>query len=272
MLALCSCAPAVEGMSPAPSIPPSGNPLIDQQHSRLNQLIHHAALAARDTESAAPFERALIEFRRALAHHFSVEKVIFSGAGFDAASGHDRAHAIILQRLDSDLAAVKDLSTVQARHRVLEELEQILLDHEMLEDAAYWDAVRAHSASPTLKWSDLMVIGIDWVDDHHRHMVDLLNQMSQAGQMSRVGDHAAGPALLEQFLQLTRDHFAAEERYLEALGKPLPRHRADHARMLADLDGLTAAEGLGLRALVDHYLRFWVIEHILGIDRQDLGT
>jgi len=251
-------------MSPAHRIPSSGNPLIDQQHDRLNQLIRHAALAARDTDSASSFEQALTEFRRALAHHFSVEKVIFSGAGFDAASGHDRAHAIILQRLDRDLAAVKDLSTVQARHRVLEELERILLDHEMLEDAAYWDAVRAHSASPALKWTDLMVIGIDWVDDHHRHMVDLLNQIS------RAGDHAAGAALLEQFLQLTRSHFAAEERHLESQGKPLPRHRADHARMLGELGTLTATEGLGLRALVDHYLRFWVMEHILGLDRQDL--
>ncbi|EME70168.1 hypothetical protein H261_09547 [Paramagnetospirillum caucaseum] len=254
-------------MSPAHRIPPSGNPLIDQQHGRLSELIQQAALAARDNDGAAPFLQALTQFRRALAHHFSVEKVIFSGAGFDAASGHGRAHAMILERLDSGLHSAGDLSTVQARHRVLEELERILLDHEMLEDAAYWDAVRAHSASPALKWTELMAIGIGWVDDQHRDMVDLLNQLSRA---ARTEDHAAVSPLLQQFLHLARQHFAAEERHLEARGRPLSGHRADHARMLAEFDQLAAAEGHGPRILVDHYLRFWVMEHILGIDRQDL--
>lgn len=254
-------------MFPAHKIPTSGNPLIDQQHGRLTELIRHAALAARHTDDAAPFQQALSEFRSALAHHFAVEKVIFSGAGFDAASGHDQAHTIILGHLDADLAAARDLSTVQARHRMLEKLERILLDHEMLEDAAYWDAVRAHSCRPTLKWTELMVIGIDWVDSHHRHMVDLLNQLSWA---ALAEDAAACARLLQDFLDLARGHFAAEERYLEAQGKTLSHHRADHARMLSELDQLAAAAGFGPRILVEHYLRFWVMEHILGIDRRDL--
>ncbi len=256
-------------MFPAHRIPTSGNPLIDRQHGRLTELIRHAALTARDTDDAAPFQQALAEFRRALAHHFAVEKVIFSGAGFDAASGHDQAHTIILEHLNDDLASVKDLSTVQARHRLLEKLERILLEHEMLEDAAYWDAVRAHSSSPTLKWTGLMIIGIDWVDEQHRHMIDLLNQLSQA---ARTGDYPGCTRLLQQFLHLTRDHFAAEERHLEARGQPLSRHRADHVRMLSGLDELAATDGHGPLVLVDHYLRFWVMEHILGVDRQDLAV
>ena len=254
-------------MSSAHRIPPSGNPLIDHQHARLNELIHLAALAARDTGGSAPFEQALAEFRVTLAHHFSVEKVIFSGAGFDAASGHDRAHAVILDHLDSRLRAADKLTSPQARHQLLDELEQILLDHEMLEDAAYWDAIRAHSSSPAVKWTELMAIGIDWVDEQHRNMVDLLNRLSLA---TRVDDPAMGAKLLEQFLHLALSHFTAEEKHLEAQGKPLSEHRADHTRMLTELTVLDAAGDHGLGILVDHYLRFWVIEHILGIDRQDL--
>nr|WP_068429211.1 hemerythrin domain-containing protein [Magnetospirillum sp. XM-1]CUW37619.1 conserved protein of unknown function \ len=254
-------------MSQTRRIPPSGNPLIDQQHDRLNTLIHQAVLAARDDDGSAAFGAALVEFRRALARHFAVEKVIFSGAGFDAAASHDGAHAVILRRLDGILESLDLFGTPTARHFILDELEQTLLDHEMLEDAAYWDAVRAHSGNPVLKWSDLMVIGIDWVDDQHRAMVDLFNQMSCAAQARA---HAACADLLGRFLELTRAHFAAEERYLEARGRPLPHHRAEHARMLAQLDELAAADGHDLGVLVDHYLRFWVMEHILGIDRQDL--
>lgn len=254
-------------MLPAHRIPPSGNPLIDQQHEQLNALIRQAALAARDSGGPAAFGEALAQFRRALARHFAVEKVIFSGAGFDAAASHDGAHAQILRRLDGILETLGALSTATSRHYILDELEQTLLDHEMLEDAAYWDAIRAHSGNPALKWTELMAIGIDWVDDQHRSLVDLFNQLSRA---SRTDDHAACARALHRFLDETRRHFAAEERYLEARGKPVPHHRADHERMLAELDDLAAADGHGLGVLVDHYLRFWVMEHILGIDRQDL--
>lgn len=255
-------------MSRTHRIPPSGNPLIDQQHGRLNELIQQAALAARDSGDPVPFSTALADFRRALAHHFAVEKVIFSGAGFDAATGHDRAHAAILRHLDEVMASAGDLTTVQVRHRVLDELERIIIEHEMLEDAAYWDAVRAHSASPAIKWTPLMNVGIDWVDDHHRQMVDLLNRLSRA---VGDGDGAAGTDLLRQFIALTQAHFAEEERYLEARGAVPGPHRTDHARMLAELGELMAAEEARPHILVDHYLRFWVMEHILGIDRQDLG-
>jgi hemerythrin len=254
-------------MSSAHRIPPSGNLLIDHQHARLNELIQLATLAARDSGGTAAFEQALTEFRHTLAHHFAVEKVIYSGAGFDAANAHDRAHAVILEQLDACLRSAPPLAMPHARHHLLDELERILLDHEMLEDATYWDAIRAHSCSPTLKWTELMTIGIDWVDEQHQHMVDLLNQLSQA---VRANDPIASASLLQQFLQQTRSHFAAEEAYLESLGTPLSTHRAEHARMLAELTKLEAAGSHGLGVLVDHYLRFWVIEHILGIDRQDL--
>ncbi|WP_145980858.1 hemerythrin family protein [Magnetospirillum sp. ME-1] len=255
-------------MPQAHSIPPSGNPLIDQQHAQLNALIQQAALAARDGGGPEPFGAALAEFRRVLARHFAVEKVIYSGAGFDAAASHDSAHAAILRRLDGILESLDSFATPASRHLILDELEQTLLDHEMLEDAAYWDAVRAHSGNSPLKWTGLMVIGIDWVDDQHHRMVDLFNRLSRA---SRDHAHADCADLMRQFLELTRIHFAAEERYLEASGGPLSHHRAEHARMLGQLDELAAADGHKLGVLVDHYLRFWVMEHILGIDRRDLG-
>lgn len=257
----------VKSIVMAHSIPPSGNLLIDQQHQQLSELIHQAALAARDAETSNPFELALTDFRKALAHHFAVEKVIFSGAGFDAAEKHSEAHAVILDHLDSCLASVADLSTVPARHRMLDELERILHEHETLEDAAYWDSVRAHTGSPALKWSEIMTIGILWVDDDHRRMVELFNLLSQAG---RAGDHTAASEMLGQFLAEARAHFAAEERYLEVQGKPLSDHRIEHARMLAKLMHLSKADADTQQMLVEHYLRFWVIEHILGIDRAEL--
>jgi hemerythrin len=255
-------------MTPARSIPPSGNPLIDQQHAELTHLLARAALAARDPDDFETFRLELNAFRRVLAHHFAVEKIIFSGAGFDAASGHDSAHRRILARLDGIFGPATDVARVQDRLAILEELERVLLDHEMLEDAAYWDAVRAHSSHPTLKWREMMALGIDWVDEHHRRMLDMVNAMSEA---ARSGDTWRYDRILSQFLDLARRHFAAEERHLEAAGKPPGDHRTDHARMLAEVEGLALTEGHAPHVLVDHYLRYWVIEHILGIDRRDLA-
>lgn len=252
----------------AHGIPSSGNLLIDRQHQQLSGLIHQAAQAARDTASSGPFELALADFRKALAHHFAVESVIISGAGFDAAQKHIRAHAMIIRQLDAFLVSTPELSTVPARHRILDEMERILYEHETLEDAAYWDSVRAHSVSSTLKWVEMMNIGIPWVDADHRDLVELFNQMAQAG---RDGDRAAGLELLEQFQARASAHFAAEERFLEAQGKPVSEHRAEHARMLAELEWLARPHEDGQRMVVEHYLRFWMIEHILGIDRRELA-
>jgi hemerythrin len=251
----------------AHGIPSSGNLLIDRQHQQLSDLIHQAASAARDTETPVPFQQALADFRNALSHHFAVEEVIFSGAGFDAAQKHIQAHAVILHHLDTFLASVADLSTLPARHRLLDELEGILHDHETLEDAAYWDSVRAHSTSSALKWTEMMNIGIPRVDDDHRRMVALFNQVSQAGV---DGDDHSALELLRQFLAEARVHFAAEERFLNAQGKPISEHRAEHTRMLVELELLLEADAASQHMLVAHYLRFWMIEHILGIDRREL--
>lgn len=256
-------------MSQTRRVPPSGNAVIDRQHARLNQLIHQAVEAARDGGTGDAFALSLQEFRSALAHHFDMERLIISGAGFDGVVRHDQIHGTILGQLDAALASVGDLTTVARRHQVLDHFEQVLLEHEMVEDAVFWDFVRAHGGNPPLKWREMMALGIDWIDAQHRHMVELFNELSRAAA-AEVHDEC--DRLLDGFHSFAQRHFREEEEHLERRrGRPPAEHHREHARLGRHLEGLRAG-GFSPAVLVQHYLRFWMIDHILGIDRADLTT
>ena len=251
-------------MAQASELPSSGNSYIDHQHGRLGELLRAAAQAARQSSDEESFRQALAAFRDFLTHHFAVEQIIIRGAGFDAATSHRQAHGVILGRVDTVLDSLDPLTSAPQRHRVLDELERILVDHEMLDDAAYWDAVRAHAKSPDLKWTALMVTGLDWVDHDHRLLVEQFNRLTLAA------DDGEASGLLQHFLDLARPHFQAEDGLIETLGDRAQAHRAYNARALAELDALIGA-GDDPRLLAGHYLRFWLIDHILGLDLKNLG-
>ncbi|MBI3445186.1 MAG: hemerythrin family protein, partial [Magnetospirillum sp.] len=177
------------------------------------------------------------------------------------------AHTAILERVDTALAQLDEVLSVPERHRRLDELETMLVEHEMLEDAAFWDTLRAHAGQPVLQWTALMTTGINWLDDQHREMVAQLNGLAKAAQDGR---HEEAGQRLRRFLDMARAHFADEERQLAEWGEAMPEHRAEHARMLEELDSLVN-DGDDPGILVNHYLRFWMIDHILGLDRRDLA-
>lgn len=254
-------------MSQTPRVPPSGNAVIDHQHARLNQLIHQAVEAARDGGTGDAFALSLQEFRDALAQHFDMERLIISGAGFDGVPRHHQTHGTILAQLDAALASAHDLTAVTRRHQVLDRFEQVLLEHEMVEDAVFWDAVRAHAGNPPLKWREMMTLGVDWIDAQHRHMTELFNEASRAAAMGR---HDECGHLLDGFVSFAQHHFREEERHLEDLGRPAAEHRREHGRLGRHLERLRAG-GFSPAVLVEHYLRFWMIDHILGIDQVDLA-
>lgn len=248
-------------------VPSSGNVVIDQQHAGLNQLIHQAVEAARDGGGHGAFAQSLRRFRDALAQHFDMEGLIIRGAGFDGVHRHHQIHDAILAQLDAALTSVDTLSSVAERHRVLDHFERVLLEHEMVEDAVFWDAVRAHGGNPPLKWREMMMLGVDWIDAQHRQMIELFNAASRAAA-AELHDECA--RLLDGFVTFARDHFQDEERHLERLGRTPTEHRREHGRLGRHLGHLQAG-GFSPAVTVEHYLRFWMIDHILGIDRVDLA-
>ncbi|OAN48009.1 hypothetical protein A6A04_04420 [Paramagnetospirillum marisnigri] len=245
-------------------MPNSGNQLIDRQHRAISEIIARAAESVRN--GGEGFTDAVLNFYDALAAHFALEGVIFRGAGFDAADEHDKAHAAILDRVRAIIDAQDVTQGTSVRHAAIDELEQILYDHELLEDSAYWEAVRFDPDEQAVVWDPELETGIDWIDEQHRHLAAIINQLALA---ARAGDGEALSELADRFLRHARQHFAAEERYLIAQGIPVSTHRAEHRRLLGELDRMMA--GSESSAMADHYLRYWIFDHIRTTDMADFG-
>lgn len=118
-------------------------------------------------------------------------------------------------------------------------------------------------------WDSSFETGIPEVDAQHKHLVDITNSLAEA-----IG-HTPKEALKEivgKLKDYALYHFQTEERIMEDRGYTgLKEHRAEHAAfvdqvLLFDLDVILASEGLAQD--MHHFLRGWLTNHILVVDKK----
>lgn len=116
-----------------------------------------------------------------------------------------------------------------------------------------------------IEWCDELNVGVSEIDQHHRHLVALLNRLHDVMRERRapvvVGE------VLSELVNYTHYHFAEEERLMAEADCPvlashcvLHRQLTDHvgammAEFQAEPDGLTAAE-------LFEFLSDWLFHHI----------
>lgn len=129
---------------------------------------------------------------------------------------------------------------------------------------------RKLSAKKFIVWKDTYSVGIDSIDQQHRKLVNLINQLTTAVDYS-TGEEFEREALAE-LVDYTKTHFTYEEGLMEDNGYPdFEAHRAQHKAMIAEVDIVLAEyeqdHDMAMRHAVD-YLRGWLINHINGTDKQ----
>lgn len=123
---------------------------------------------------------------------------------------------------------------------------------------------------PIAIWSDDYLTGDDLVDEHHRKIFDVVNDLHDAIHDGR-GRAALGPTLTKLW-EYTAMHFAVEEQLMDSAGYPdLDPHRRAHweGRHLAS--GLIDRYRLGGVILPESLcqdLARWLVGHICGHDRR----
>ncbi|WP_448207649.1 bacteriohemerythrin [Azospirillum sp. sgz302134] len=133
---------------------------------------------------------------------------------------------------------------------------------------AFLTALEARAAVTIIQWTDDMSVGVDDLDNDHRVLIDLMNQLASADARH---DHITLEAVLDELVDYTVFHFEREEQYLEQAGYPA---LAGHRRVHADLTGQVMAIRRRLvssarNELGDEVLAFlssWLQEHILKTD------
>lgn len=121
-----------------------------------------------------------------------------------------------------------------------------------------------------MTWNEQLKVGIDVIDDDHRKLVELINELHD-GMMAGCNREALG-SILDRLVSYTRLHFAREEEFFARTGYLDAAHKKAHADLMAQMIDLTAKfKGELLAApspLIMDFLKDWLNDHILGSDKK----
>lgn len=116
-------------------------------------------------------------------------------------------------------------------------------------------------------WSDELSVGIQEIDEQHKRLVDLVNQLNVAfvtGADSKVVSEA-----LDRLIQYTQIHFTVEESLMRILGYPdYETHKKHHDALVHQVLGfkLQFADGKLSRLELMEFLHKWLTMHIMKED------
>lgn len=118
-------------------------------------------------------------------------------------------------------------------------------------------------------WHPSLSVGIAHLDDHHRRLIDLLNQLGAA--VGAGNPREVTGLVLGELIRYVYYHFGEEERLMEAAGyDDLPAHRQSHRIMAEHVRSLEQHYDRDPSAVVaaelHAFLADWLVHHISSED------
>ena len=121
-----------------------------------------------------------------------------------------------------------------------------------------------------MQWTAQLALGIESIDQQHRKIVDMINELHAAMLGGRANLEVWG--ILIRLNDYTEQHFAYEEQLFSEHGYPgEAEHKADHDRLIGQLKVLEEKAQRGSLVIgreLFWFLNTWLREHILHSDRQ----
>ena len=120
-------------------------------------------------------------------------------------------------------------------------------------------------------WSDKLCTGIAEVDDQHRRLVRLINEIGN--QCASGTDGARLKSVLDELVQYAQYHFATEERLMSQHSvsaahreSHIKAHEAFRHQIGLALSIMESAPQMNLLAQLLEYLTRWLLQHIMVVD------
>ncbi len=119
-------------------------------------------------------------------------------------------------------------------------------------------------------WNKRYEIGIAEIDAQHRHLVEIINELSDA-MMEKKG-YIAVPNILEHLADYSKLHFTTEERHMHEMNYPaLAEHCQEHLdltrKVLEFRKGCSTDHDPSSGELLN-FLRDWLTSHIITSDQK----
>ena len=121
-----------------------------------------------------------------------------------------------------------------------------------------------------IEWKDSYSVGIDSIDQQHKKLLNLINQLQTAVDYS-TGEEFEREAL-DELVDYTKTHFSYEEGLMKDNDYPdFEQHKAQHENMFHKVQEVLAEyekdQDTAMSNAVE-YLKDWLINHINGTDKQ----
>ncbi len=124
-----------------------------------------------------------------------------------------------------------------------------------------------------LVWKDEYSVGIEAIDNDHKKLLSLINQL-QTASTNYTGEEFERKAL-DEVVNYTKYHFVREEKIMEENGYPqFEAHKKEHEAMVAEVLNRVSQYESNEEQTIDsllEYLKSWLINHISGTDQQYSG-
>jgi len=240
---------------------------IDVQHALLVKLIENVTNCLRNSAPDEMLLGEVQEFRSALVSHFGAEQDQLAASGFEGGDEHAAKHAEVLARLDAAQAALRHVSSASARFAIINEIEDALYSHELLDDSEY--AGQIGDARLATDWDESMRIGIDWVDDQHRQLFVMLNVFRRHASRE---EWSMCDFVLKRLIERVKTHFDNEDTYLKTLGLAAFGHRRHHFEALLSLEELLEKSDTTALKRIDVFIYQLLRNHIVDEDMKDLAS
>lgn len=125
------------------------------------------------------------------------------------------------------------------------------------------------STFKVVQWSDSYRIGLEEVDEQHRTLIDLMNDLWAI--IAANAPLQDSRALLLRLERYTAEHFSSEEAMMEAIAYPKYEvHKQAHEQFIGRLQAELARHDSGQKLSLDmlNFLRDWLVNHILVNDKE----
>ena len=121
-----------------------------------------------------------------------------------------------------------------------------------------------------ISWSNAYSVGVREIDEQHKKLVDILNELHEAMKAGHGKDKVE--PVLARMADYAVMHFSTEEKYMMKHSYPeLTSHRSEHQAFMKKVTQFVEDFRKGKATVtleLSNFLRDWLLKHIQGVDRK----
>jgi hemerythrin len=123
-----------------------------------------------------------------------------------------------------------------------------------------------------VNWSDSYSTGINMIDEQHKGLLDLVNELFNHVTGNKAEEHAYFQEVIQQAVNYVKFHFATEEKYMTTISFPgFAEHKKVHEQFVLTVIKTIKDFNEGNKLTLENFANFlkdWVLSHIAVMDMQ----